>query len=351
MSGTEDSILSNIPDLDSDSGGGGSDVGSQGSQTSDSGGGHSSAAPSQSVDGRSGSGNTGNEAQPVIRRRHDGLEERPNPENPNTRDLVDPVTGRVVAKGGIERRVFEEGQRHSRENQTLKQQLQQATQQLQGHTEVSRVANELALPPESQVVALRVMADFMRDPVKTLQMLVEEVKSKGYQIPFLEQGVTPGMDLGAIQRMIDAKMAPITQRAQLEQQQQQERANAQRILDGFLSTHPDAESNLSTLAQMMQAQTGLSIHDAYLKMVTWSVSNGLDHTQPLEQQIAALQNSQHSQQNNQVAPPVNRRPLPNGRSAQGNGTQSVDTTRQFNENTSWSDIIRHSMEESGLQLR
>jgi hypothetical protein len=348
MSGTEDSILNNIPDLDSDSDGGGSDVGSQGSQTSD-GGGHSSAPPSQSVDGRSSGGNTGDQTQPVIRRRHDGLEERPNPENPNTRDLVDPVTGRIVAKGGIERRVFEEGQRHSRENQTLRQQLQVATQQLQGHSEVSRVATELALPAESQVVAMRVMADFMRDPVKTLEMLVAEVKSKGYQIPFLEQGVTPGMDLNAIQRMIDAKMAPITQRAQLEQQQQQERANAQRILDGFLSTHPEAEVNLGTLAQMMQAQPGLSIHDAYVKMATWSVSNGLDHTQPLEAQIQALQNNPQPTQQQQ--PPIPQRPLPNGRSAQGNGTQGVDATRQFNENTSWSDIIRHSMEESGLSLR
>jgi hypothetical protein len=196
---------------------------------------------------------------------------------------------------------------------------------------------------------MRVMADFMRDPVKTLEMLVAEVKSKGYQIPFLEQGVTPGMDLNAIQRMIDAKMAPITQRAQLEQQQQQERANAQRILDGFLSTHPEAEVNLGTLAQMMQAQPGLSIHDAYVKMATWSVSNGLDHTQPLEAQIQALQNNPQPTQQQQ--PPIPQRPLPNGRSAQGNGTQGVDATRQFNENTSWSDIIRHSMEESGLSLR
>jgi hypothetical protein len=138
----------------------------------------------------------------------------------------------------------------------------------------------------------------------------------------------------------------------MEQRQQQERANAQRILDGFLSTHPDAESNLGTLAQMMHAQPGLSIQDAYLKMVTWAASNSLDYTQPLEEQIEALR--QQSNQPTQAQPPNNRmpnRPLPNGRSAAGNGTVGVDQARSFNENASWSDIIRHSMEESGLSIR
>ena len=80
--------------------------------------------------------------------------------------------------------------------------------------EVTQEAVRLNVAPQDQIIAIRVMADFMRDPVKTLQYLVEEVKSKGYPIPFLEQGVTPGMDLNAIQRMIDNKMAPITQQQQ-----------------------------------------------------------------------------------------------------------------------------------------
>ena len=344
MSGTEESILKHIPDFEGESSG---DLPTQTQTSQDDGSpGHSSAAPAQQVDSRgSGSDQRNQQTPQTIRRRHDGLIEQPNPTNPATRDLVDPVTGRVVAQGGIERRVFEEGQRHQRENAQLKQQLQTATQQLQATNEVSRVATELQIAPEQQVVALRVMSDFMRDPVKTLEMLVAEVKSKGYQIPFLEQGISQGMDLNAIQRMIDAKMAPLTQQQEMARRQQEEQANARRILDGFLSTHPEAEANLQTLAQMMQAQPGLTIHDAYVKMVTWAHSNQLDYTQPLEQQITALQ----QQQSNQPQQPQSfNRPLPNGRSA-GNG-QPTTQASQFNENTSWGDIIRHSMEETGYSL-
>lgn len=354
MSGTEDSILNSIPDFRDD--GGESDSGTQQTSTHESEGGsdgRSSAPPTTTGTGvgQANSGrNPGNAQTPqpgVVRRLHDGLVEQPNPDDPRTRDLVDPITGRVVAKGGIERRVFEEGQRHARENTQLKQQLQQAAQQIGSRDELSRVAQELNIPQESQIAALRVMSDFLRDPVKTLQMLVEEVKSKGYQIPFLEQGVSPGMDLAAIQRMIDAKMQPITQQHQLAQRQAQERAQAQRVLDNFLSTHPDAEPNLGTIAQMLQAQPGLTIQDAYIKMSNWCVSNGLDYTQPIEPQIAQLQ-QQPTQQPQQ--PPANRRPLPNGRSATGNTSMPVDQARSFNENTSWSDIIRHSMQESGLSI-
>ena len=239
MSGTEENILNSIPDLQD--GGSGGDTGG----TADSGQAQTSAQPTQ---GDAGEGQTsaqptesggegGAAQQPTqqqVRRRHDGLVEVPNPDNPNTRDLVDPITGRTVAKGGIERRVFEEGQRHARENNQLKTQLANASKQLSSINEVTQEAVRLNVAPQDQVIAIRVMADFMRDPVRTLQNLVEEVKGKGYQIPFLEQGVTPGMDMSAIQRMIDSKLTPLTQQRQQEQEQIQQKQKAEADLSVFL---------------------------------------------------------------------------------------------------------------------
>ena len=190
------------------------------------GGGQTSAQPTQ--------GGVDQQQAAQVRRRHDGLVEVPNAEKPNTRDLVDPITGRTVAKGGIERRVFEDGQRHARENAQLKNQLGSATQQLSRINQVTQEAVRLNVAPDDQIAAIRVMADFMRDPVKTLEYLVAEVKSKGYPIPFLEQGVTPGMDMTAIARMIDNKMAPLTQREQAAQVEVQQRQMAERNLDSFL---------------------------------------------------------------------------------------------------------------------
>ena len=356
MSGsTEDNILDTIPDFQ-----GGSDGGSSGgvddsgpAQTSSqptggSGEGQSSAQPTTT----GGEGSTSQPSAQAVRRRHDGLVEVPSPDNPSARDLVDPVSGRTVARGGIERRVHEDGQRHARENATLKQQLGQASQQLAQVNEVSQEAVRLNVAPQDQVAAIRVMADFMRDPVKTLEYLVAEVKSKGYQIPFLEQGITPGMDLAAVQRMIDNKMAPITQQQQSARVQAEQRARAESDLTAFLDENQEANSNLDVLAEMLQAQPGLSLHSAYTKMIRWAHENGVDWTQPLKPQLAQQRQQQPTPQQppQQQAP---QRPLPGRRSASGNGATPVGNgaVQQYNENASWADIIRQSMQEHGVNIQ
>lgn len=347
MSGTvEDSILGSIPDIHDDvDTGGGADAGSGGDPSS--GGGQTSAQP---TGGQPSAAPTGGQQQPAqVRRRHDGLVEVPNAEQPNTRDLVDPITGRVVAKGGIERRVYEEGQRHSRENNQLKQQLQQATQRLSAVNEVTQEAVRLNVSPQDQLVAVRIMSEFMRDPVKTLETLVAEVKSKGYPIPFLEQGVTPGMDMAAIQRMIDNKMSPITEQQTQARQQQEHQRRAEAEINSFLEDNQEANSNLDVLSEMLQAQPGLSLHSAYTKMIRWAHENQLDWTQSLKQQIAASRQQPNPQQTTQQ--PTQSRPIP------GRGVQPAQATpvgngavTQYNENASWADIIRQSMQEHGVNL-
>jgi len=339
---TESDILGSIPGLD-DAGvdsGGSFDSGSSGIDSGD-GGGTTSAQPSADPTSRGGQYQAPDGA---VQRRHDGLVEVPNEQNQNVRDLVDPITGRRVASGGVERRIFEEGQRHARENQQLKQQLQNASNQLNGINEVTQEAVRLGLTPESQLVAVRVMADFLRDPVRTLEYMVQEVKAKGYQIPFLAQGVSPGMDMAAIGRMIDQKMMPITQQRQIEAQQQRVRNEAKQELDTFLASHEDAQQNLDVIAEMLQAQPGLTLPDAYIQMMRWSIMNGLDPRQSLKQQIARLQ-QQPTQQ------PTQTRPLPNGRSASGGVAQRSNGAAQMhNENASWSEIIRDAMLEHGVSL-
>ncbi len=351
MSGTEDSILNNIPDFqdatdDGGAGGNTADSTQTSSQpsTQDDGSGRTSAQPAQA------GGTSDTSQQPAaVRRRHDGLVEVPNTENPNTRDLVDPISGRTVAKGGIERKIFEDGQRASRENNQLKNELGNAKRMLSSINEVTQEAVRLNVAPQDQVIAVRVMSDFMKDPVKTLQYLVEEVKAKGYQIPFLEQGVSPGMDMNAIARMMDQKMAPITQQQVQARQQAEFRQKAESDLNNFLSDAPDAEPNLDVLSEMLQAQPQLTLHGAYTRMVKWAHENGLDWTQNLKQQIAAQQRPQ--QPTNQQTTTAPRRPLPGQRSMASREAAPVNGSgAQHNENASWADIIRDSMRENGVQL-
>src|SRR5215831_5429334 len=343
-SNTERGILDNIPDFAPDVGGD-TDAGGQSSDQGSSGEGHSSAQPTQ----------TGGQVQPqqdsrqqTVRRRHDGLIERPNPDNHNTRDLVDPVSGRVVAQGGIERRIFEDSQRTMRENNSLKQRVTGLENALRQSNETIQEAARLGVQPQDQLIAIRVMSDFMRDPVRTLEALVEEVKSKGYQIPFLAQGVSPGMDMAAFSRMIDAKLQPFVQERTQNRQQAEAQQKARADLDAFLEENQEANSNLDVLSEMLQAQPGLSLQSAYTKMIRWSHENGLDWTQPLKQQIAAMRQQQTTPQ-----PQTDTRPLPGRRSANSQGTLRMNGAgagQQFNENASWADIIRSAMEESGTRI-
>lgn len=357
MSGsrTEDSILGNIPDFagESDSGTTTDTPATTSApatqpSTQDQGGGTTSAPPTQQTSEGSG---TQQPTQQAFRRRHDGLLEQPNADNPRVRDLVDPVTGRVVAKGGIERHVFEDSQRNQRENVQLKGQLQQLQGFVNSVGETTREAARLNIKPEDHMIALRVMSDFLRDPVRTLETLVAEVKSKGYPIPFLEQGVSPGMDMNAIARMIDQKMAPLTQQQQEGARTQQAKQQAEQQLNDFLGKNPEAHENLDVLGEMLQAQPSLGFHDAYTKMIRWAHENGLDWTQALKPQIAAREAQQPTQQPTNQQPTT--RPLPGQRSV-GTGAQRVNGTGQsgsaFNENASWADIIRDSMREHGVSI-
>jgi cell division septum initiation protein DivIVA len=344
MSDTESSILGNIPDLEEGNApeSGGTNAPSQGDAQGSSNDGRSSAQPTQGGQPSSGT------QQPIVRR-HDGLVEQPNADNPRTRDLVDPVSGRIVAQGGIERRVFEEGQRHARENNALKQRVQGLENAVRSSNQVIQEAARLNIAPQDQMIAMRVMADFMRDPVRTLEGLVAEVKSKGYQIPFLQQGVSPGMDVDAIGRLIDNRLAPITQQRQQEEQLQQFRQQATRDLDAFTTENPESHANLDVLAEMLQHQPSLPLGTAYTKMIRWAHENGLDWTQPLKPQIAALRQQQATPQPQQPQP----RPLPGRRSASSAGAQRANGAAsggQFNENASWADIIRSAMAEHGTQL-
>lgn len=349
---TEDDILSSIPDFDNDAG----DSGAQSTDATTETTSDATVTETAAVAGTdSTSGGTDAPAKPATdttaqaSTRRDGLVEKPNAQNPSAKDLVDPATGQVVATGGIERRIFEGAQRVHRENAQLQQRVTQAEQRLATTTELTRTAETLKLAPQDSVQALTLMSQFLADPVRVLEALVVEVKSKGYAIPFLESGVTPGMDTAAIQRMVDAKMAPITNQQQAASQQQELVSNARATLDGFLDQHPEGQHNLETLAEMIKGEPSLSLDQAYVKLIKWSAANGFDYSQPLKPQVEAKRNAQQPAANTaQTTAPTRSAPLPNGRPT--NNAAPVEERVVFDENADWMSIIRQAAKESGYRV-
>jgi hypothetical protein len=186
------------------------------------------------------------------------------------------------------------------------------------------------------------MADFIRDPVRTVEYMIQEVRSKGHHIPALEGAGTSQLDIGAVQRMLDERLRPITSRYEMEQQQVQREQSARRELDTFIQQVPDVRSNLDVISNMLREDQGLTLHTAYLRLVEYAADNGLDHRQPLGPQIQARQNTQQP-----GSQPRQQRPLPNGRPTM-NGAAPLEARRGFDENTEWSDIISSSMREAGF---
>ena len=99
---------------------------------------------------------------------------------------------------------------------------------------------------------------------------------------------------------------------------------------------------------MLNAQPGLPLQSAYTKIIRWAHENGLDWTQPLKPQIAARRQQPTQQQlpsNRSTRPMPGRGVNPNSATPVGNGA-----VQQYNENASWADIIRQSMQEHGVTL-
>lgn len=348
----ETSILSSIPDFDSDTGTEDNGTATETTTTE-----NTADLPATTVvEAGSEGGRTNTPTQPTTTEqpavtRRDGLIEVPSASNPSARDLVDPATGQVVARGGIERRIFEGAQRVNRENQQLTTRLQAAENNAAQHNDIVKLGTTLQLSHQDQQASLNLMSQFLKDPVAMLEKLVIEVKSKGYNIPFLSTGITPGMDTAAIQRMVDARMAPITQQQQATVQQQENQVQAKKTLDTFLDVNPEGQHNLTVLAEMMTAQPGLTIDNAFVRMMKWCHSNGLDYTKPLKLQVEARRSAQ---QPAAIVAPIPAQPsvpvvpLPNGRQSQG--AAPINGAAKFDENSSWSDILRHSMRETGFSV-
>lgn len=341
---TEDSILGNIPGLEDNTAevSGGETTEATTTEASEAAATNSVGTPA--IEG----GESNTPAQPAAITRRDGLAEVPSKDNPGARDLVDPASGQVVARGGIERRIFEGAQRVHRDNQQLQQQLTQANQRFETANEVVKLGNSLNLSPQDQSASLQLMSDFLKNPVQMLERLVVEVKSKGYEIPFLTEGVSAGMDTAAIQRMMDQRMAPITQAREQQEAQGREQQEAKKTLDTFLDSNPEGEHNLTVLAEMITNQPGLTLDNAYVKLIKWCASNGLDYSQPLKPQIEARRAQQPATTTAQTPqqPRVPTVPLPNGR--QPVSAVPINSAASFNESSSWADIIRQSMRESGM---
>ena len=276
-----------------------------------------------------------------------GLEIRPDPANPKATQLVDPRTGQVVANNAMEVRTYGKLQA---ENQAYQQELATLRAANQAYEQANSYAREAGLVPEQQLTAVRLMGDFLKDPVGTLGKIVAEMQANGHELPFMQQaGVSPA----AMQQMLDARLQPLLAPQQQAAQQAEVEKQAQVALDNFLATHQNASQNLPFLGYILEKGAATSYEAAYTTMLEWCAEHKFDPRIPLEPQIEARK-AQPTGATPEPTTAVRQMPLPNGRTALDVGeqqsTEQAAANGLYSETMSWEDIVRDGMRSAGMKV-
>lgn len=256
----------------------------------------------------------------------------------------------TVIPGGPARRFYEDLQRTRNELQQTSGQVQQYTQrisqlegELNGFRQSSQVLQQLGLTPQEATVGYNFVSEFKKDAVGTVKKLLEHVRSQGHNV----EGLGTTVDMGAIQRLIQQQLLPITQHYQQNAQEAQLEQQIAQQVGQFYTRYSDARIHEPMIAEMLNRDPNLSLDAAYYQLRLWVNTNGLDWTQPLAPQIQARSNGQ-GQQGQQT---TTHQTIPNGRggASQFNGRTVDGQSRSASADTSWDDIVAETLREHGMR--
>lgn len=278
-------------------------------------------------------------------------------ETPAQLDLAQKVTtddkgnfvdeaGKVVASAGAERRMYEKLQRSERSTRHFESETVRLQDELDKNQTLNNLPKQYNLNEQEVGLGLHIINQLKTSPVEAGRWILQEVMKSGYNLQQIlgdVEGVpSSSLDMGAISRLIDEKLSPITNNFQQQESQTQTTAENKRNGEQFVATHDYADVHLDAIVNLMKSNPQMSSERAYFEVRQYAQENGLDFTQPLGQQIEARRkvdpNVQQSNQPNRV--------MPDGNSA------STTTTQQptdVNADDDWDLIINQSMSEAGMQ--
>lgn len=265
-------------------------------------------------------------------------------------NIVDKA-GTILAQKGKESRIFFENGRLKTAVRTIEQKNQELAQRnaklnadVAEYAHISALPKALGLSNDAVVEALNIRGMLERDPVKGVQEIVARVLGMGYTMDQLFTGdSTKYINGRAVEEALDRRLKPITDRFTQEQRQVEVNQEADRAYTSFVQQHEYAEVHSDAIANLMSQ--GEKPEMAYLKLENFAIRNGLDFTQPLGDQIAAMQQRGAQQATQQrVVPqapqnlPGSRRPVATQQPAQINQPQEMASASD-----DWRTIINKAM--------
>lgn len=280
----------------------------------------------------SGQDNTVNQA--------DRTQQRQQQPNSRSQDIVD-ANGNIIARGGAERRFYEENQRMKQEmanfNNNVLPQIQQQYHAME--TELSQYKGVVEglkaqdLSPQDIQSGLDFVRNWKQDPTNVVKFLLTTLQASGINVDI--EGLQLSSQTAAIKQMIDDKFAPFIQEREEAQRIMQEEAEVENDYNNFISQYPDSIVHDKALAFMIRKDPSLTPEVAYLRLKNYYLRNNLDFTKSLEE--ISLQNKQQPNTGMPQTPRISDNIATNKRHQ-----------RIANVHTSINDIIKGAMTDAGF---
>jgi hypothetical protein len=259
-------------------------------------------------------------------------------------NLIGP-DGKIVAKAGTERRLYETTTHLKRTVAQKDQQLQTMQQQMKAFGEIAVEIKSLNLGHQDTIQAMRLWKEFQSKPEVVMKELLAEYQALGYNLNTLIGGDDrSAMDMKAIQTMIDKATAPMRQTTEQSQREFQIRQQVEQETQDFFDRYPDAVHHENDIAKLM-LEGNMNPREAYITLKEWAANNGLNFNEPLEPQWEARKAGANARQQE---PRTADKPRVTGRGAVNQRTAKAAKTYELD--ASYAEIIRDSMAEAGFAV-
>jgi hypothetical protein len=253
-------------------------------------------------------------------------------------DLVD-GNGTVLARAGAERRLYERAQRseellRERDDRIarLERDLGDARQRFQGADNLNE---------QEMKFGVDLVQRMKTNPVEAAQWMIAALQQQGHSLQTIlgqttEGGPPDGLNLAAVDRLLEEKLAPFTRQQQEQTERAQREQAAQETVRQFYSNHPNAEVHQGAIAALLHKNPTLSLERAYYELRLYAAERGLDFSRPLNEQTTK-----------QPAPRTDdgEIDIPAG---VGGGSPETLHPSPVHVDDNWDSIVRESMKESGM---
>ncbi len=285
--------------------------------------------------------------QSASKDKKDGNAEQLRPAGPNhlqdSKGNLYDKAGNPVARAGSERRLFERNVRMQGELDARQQQITQLQQQLQQVGNVGEEPRRLGLDADDLRVGYPIIAEFKKDPVKAARNVLEMVMGMGHNLSDILGGnAKDAVEMGAISRLIDQRMAPLHRIEQSAARQEQEtrlHEAARQEMARFFDEHEHSSVHADAIDNLLGRRPELTPEKAYYELRLFATQHGLDFSRPLAPQLANAQ--QQTQQNNRQ--PTRRSVPPMANGSRGNRQVALPDAVEVEATSTWDDIIRNTL--------